>query len=105
MSSAVAFSPRFTRAAAAERERLAGRLAKAKTRARERKGELAAAEADVAELEARLEALVPVLGEPAPEHPEPPEAPAGLRGQAIREVAVEVLLRCGAQAGPIHYRD
>jgi hypothetical protein len=100
-SSAVAFSPRFTRAAAAERDRLSARLGKAKTKARMRKGELAAAEADVAELEVRLAALEPLLGECVPG---PAEAPAGLRGRSIREVAVEVLVRRGADTGPIHYR-
>lgn len=100
-SVAIGFSPRLTRAAVAERERLGARLGKAKAKVRDRKGELAGAEVEVSELEARLEALVPLLGgEPAES-----TGPVGaLRGQAIREVAVEVLLRRGPVAGPIHYR-
>jgi hypothetical protein len=101
-SAAVAFSPRFTRAAAAERERLSARLGKAKTKARRRKGELAAAEADVAELEARLAALRPLFEEPGPQPAGPPGA---LRGRSIREVAVEVLVRRLPDVGPIHYRS
>jgi hypothetical protein len=101
-SVAVAFSPRFTRAAAAERDRLSARLGKAKAKARKRKGELAAAEADVAEIEARLTALRPLLEGLGPEPTGPPEA---LRGQEIREVAVEVLVRRLPDVGPIHYRS
>lgn len=101
-SAAVAFSPRFTRAAAAERDRLSARLGKAKTKARKQKGELAAAEADVAELEARLAALRPLLDERGPEPAGPPGA---LRGQEIREVAVEMLVSRLPDAGPIHYRS
>ncbi len=102
MSSApVAFSPRLTRAAAAERERLGARLGKAKAKVRECKGALAGAEAEVSELEARLAALVPLLGE---ERSEPSGPPGALRGQAIRKVAIEVLLRRGSDSGPIHYR-
>jgi hypothetical protein len=102
MSSAAAgFSPRFTRAASIEREQVAGRLEKAKAKARDRKGELALAEADVAELEARLAALEPLLDERGAEPSGPPGA---VRGRSIREVAVALLVGRGADAGPIHYR-
>lgn len=100
-SVAVSFSPRLRRAAAAERERLGKRLGKAKAKVRDRKGELSGGEAEVSELEAGLEALVPLLGE---DSPSPAPTPGALRGQAIREVAIEVALRRGPDAGPIHYR-
>lgn len=97
-----AFSPRLRRAACAERERLSSRLDSARANARARKGELAAAEAEVGELEACLAALGPLLEE------EPGPAPAGprgaLRGRSIREVAVAVLVRRLPDAAPIHYR-
>lgn len=101
MGSATAtFSARFTHATEVERDRLAGRLEKAKTKVRDCKGELAAAEAEVAELEAQHSALKSLAGAgPAEE-----EQPGALRGRAIREVAVELLLHRGLEAGPIHYR-
>lgn len=100
-SVAVSFSPRLRRAAAAERERLGKRLGRAKAKVRDRKGELAGAEAEVSEVEAGLAALLPLLGE---DSPSPMPTPGALRGRAIREVAIEVLLRRGPDAGPIHYR-
>jgi hypothetical protein len=100
-SAALAFSPRLRRAAAAERERLGKRLGKAKATVRDRKGELAGAEAEVSELEAGLAVLVSLLGG---ERTEPGEPPGGLRGQAIREAGIEALLHRGTDAGPIHYR-
>ncbi len=111
-STALAFSPRLRRAAAAERERLGKCLGKAKAKVRDRKGELAGAEAEVYELEASLTALVPLLGgdrtepsgAPGGDRTEPSGAPGGLRGQAIREAGIEVLVRRGPDAGPIHYR-
>lgn len=100
-SAAIVFSPRLRRAVLAERERLGKHLGTAKGKVRDRKGELAGAEAEVSELEARLAALAPLVGE---EHREPSGLPCALRGRAIREVGIEVLLRRGADAGPIHYR-
>jgi hypothetical protein len=100
-SVAVSFSPRLRRAAAAERERLGKRLGRAKAKVRDHKGELAGAEAEVSEVEAGLAALLPLLGE---DSPLPTPTPGVLRGRAIREVAIEVLLRRGADAGSIHYR-
>ncbi|MBS1895492.1 MAG: hypothetical protein JST59_29685 [Actinobacteria bacterium] len=101
-SAAAAFSPRFRRAAAAELERLSARLEGAKRKARERKGELAAAQADAEELEARLVALGSLLDCAASE---PAGPPGTLRGRAIREIAVEILVGRLPDAGPIHYRS
>lgn len=96
-----AYSHHFRRAARAECERLAGRLEKAKAKARSRKGELAAAEADVADLKARLAALEPLLEESGVDRAGERD---GLRGSSIREIAVAVLVGRGVDAGPIHYR-
>ncbi|MBS1884802.1 MAG: hypothetical protein JSS97_17785, partial [Actinobacteria bacterium] len=106
MSSAAArFSPRFCRAAAAERRRLSARLEGAKAKARGRKGELAAAEAEVDELEARLAALGSLLEGTVSEPPRPAGPRGALRGKAIREVAVEILVDRLPDGGPIHYRS
>ena len=40
----------------------------------------------------------------AAQEQEPPDGRAALRGRAIREAAVELLVRRGPAAGPIHYR-
>lgn len=99
-SSTATFSARFRRATEVERDRLAGRLEKAKAKARKRKGELAAAEAEVTDLEAQLSALEPLCAT----GPVRQERAGALRGRAIREVGVDLLLRRGPDAGPIHYR-
>lgn len=100
------FSSRFTRAAAAERTRLRGRLEKAKAKVRKCKGDLAAAEAGAAEIEGQIEALDSLV-DPAPPGPEAGSRldPAVLCGKVIREVAIEVLLERGLVQGPIHYRQ
>lgn len=100
-SAPVAYSSRFARAAAAERERLGLRLEQAKARARKCKGDLAAAEAEVSDLEARRATLTSLLGEAQGD----PARPSGsLRGHAIRETAVEVLVDLGLVGAPMHYR-
>jgi hypothetical protein len=100
-SAPVAYSSRFARAVAAECGRLGARLEKAKSRARERKGELAASEAEVADLEARYAALTSLLGDA---EGEPVAQPASLHGHAIREAAVAALVRLGLVGTPVHYR-
>jgi len=75
-------------------------LERAKAKVRKRKGELATAEAEVAELEAQISALASLSAGGAPREAEP----GTLRGRAIREVAVGLLLRRGPNTGPIHYR-
>jgi hypothetical protein len=99
-SGSAAFSARFARATEVEQDRLAGRLEKAKTKARKRKGELAGAETEVAELEAQLSALESLSATGTVRE----EQPGTLRGRAIREVAVGLLLHRGPDSGPIHYR-
>lgn len=100
-SAPVAYSSRFARAAAAERERLGARLEKAKARTRKCKGELAAVEAEVSDLEARRATLTSLLGDA---HGDPVGPPGSLRGHAIREAAVKVLVHLGLVGAPIHYR-
>jgi hypothetical protein len=100
-SAPVAYSSRFARAAAAERERLGARLEKAKARTRKCKGELAAVEAEVSDLEARRATLTSLLGDA---HGDPVGPTGSLRGHAIREAAVKVLVHLGLVGAPIHYR-
>lgn len=107
MSSApVSLSGRFVRAAEAENERLGTRLNKAKARARARKGELAAAEVTVSDLEAQIAALGALLGGAgtAARRGGSGNQAGNLRGRAIREVAVELLVQGEGASVPIHYR-
>lgn len=100
------FSARFVRAAEAETGRLNSRLERAKATARSRKGELAAAEAAVADLERHV-AQIGVLqaGSAAATLPgERGYSPGQLRGCAIREVAVALLVKVESDRSPIHYR-
>lgn len=102
----MALSARFVRAAETENGRLNLKLEKAKATARSRKGELAAAEAEVADLERHVAQIGALLaGSAAATVPaERGYSPNQLRGRAIREVAVALLVDDESDGGPIHYR-
>jgi len=96
-------STRLLRAVAAEREQLRRQRQRLAAEADELRRALARIEAGLAEIDERCTLLDRLA--PAPDHEREPERPAAgaLRGPAIREHAVEVLLRSGRDR--IHYRE
>jgi hypothetical protein len=106
-------SSRFQRAAVAERRRLLSQREKLTAEVKLRENALADAETALAAISERIQALEALSEETAsPEVPRatetPPSANGGgrtLRGAAIREMAVRVLVSADAEQRPIHYRD
>lgn len=98
-------SSRFTRAARAESERLLRRQRRSAEQVRKIEEQLAAARAELDQINGRLEVLRGITHE-SPElraAPDAEEMGEPLRGAEIRRRAVE-LLRRGEHAGAIHYR-
>jgi hypothetical protein len=107
-------SSRFQRAAAAERGRLLSQREKLATEVKRRQEALAEVEAALAAITERIHALEALSEEDAGPEPEPTPAETppiargeahSLRGAAIREMAVRVLISANAEQRPIHYRD
>jgi hypothetical protein len=101
-------SSRFRRAVIAERKRLVGQLDPARRAVSEVRAQLSSAEEHEGSLRARIALLTALLGGEPPESDGPLTAADNdrLRGRAIREIAVRVLLwRQRAPGSSIHYRD
>ncbi len=106
MSEKPTHSTRFTRAARAESERLLRRRRRAAEQVGKTEGQLAAARAELEEIDNRLQVLRALTDEqPELRAAASQENGSGqvLTGAEIRTVAVELLLDSG-QSGPIHYR-
>ena len=102
MSGTERVSPDFLRAAEAERDVLAKRLAEAQERVEHFETLAAEAEEESKSLADRIRAIEEVAGL-APQMAIC-EISEELRGERLREVAVDVLRRLAASGDPIHYR-
>lgn len=104
-------SSRLTRAAGAERIALLRERDKLTRRRDAVAGQLAGIEQQLADVEERLELIDRLVPEAANVHPLPGHGTAdGLRGAAIRQAAIDVLLARGGGSGaggpgPIHYKE
>lgn len=99
-----AVSARFRRAAAREREQLLRRRDRVVRERDARSAALREAEARLAEIDLRLEALAELAGPAGYEQPSGDGGERELRGAAIRKVAVGVLRASFGEPRPVHYR-
>lgn len=99
-------SSRLVRAAAAERMALLRERAKLLRRRENAAAQLAALEEQLATVDDRLGLIDRLAPEAANVHPLPSRDDGeGLKGAAIRQAAIEVLMRGAHGAGPIHYKQ
>ncbi|ADB51458.1 hypothetical protein [Conexibacter woesei] len=100
-------SSRLTRAAGAERMALLRERDKLTRRRDATAAQLAAIEEQLSDVEERLELIDRLVPEAANVHPLPArgvESGDGLKGAAIRQAAIDVLLARPGGAEPIHYK-
>lgn len=103
MATPATVSPAFLAAARAERDSLLQRLAAAQAEAERLEDALAEARAKRDEVAASIQAIEEVAGL-APQMAIL-EISEELRGERLREVALEVLERLGEGGAPVHYRE